>query len=149
MVPRDGVLDALAARPEIAHTVTEHLDAVMKNGSVPQLTKELCAAMVSAINYCRPSVVEHRRRAAELGADTDMLNALWDYARTDRFTDAQKAALGAAVALTREPRALPQAVREQLQAHYGEGQIVEILCAVGVFNYLNRVGNALQTQLAH
>lgn len=147
-MPHDGVMDALAARPEIARTAREHLEAVMRGGRVPEVTKELCAAMVSAVNFCQPSVVEHRRRAADLGADADTLNALWDYARSDRFTGAQKAALAAAVALTREPRALPQAVREQLEAHYDEGEILEILCAIGAFNYINRVSNALQTQIA-
>ncbi len=147
-MPRDSVIDALAVRPEIARTLGVHLDGVMRGGRVAEATKELCAAMVSAINFCQPSVVEHRRRAAELGVDAETLNALWDYARSDRFTDAQKAALGAAVALTREPRALPEAVRAQLQAHYDEGEIAEILCAIGAFNYLNRVSNALQTQIA-
>jgi uncharacterized peroxidase-related enzyme len=147
-MPRDTVLDALDVRPEIARTAREHLEAVMQGGRVPQVTKELCAAMVSAVNFCQPSVTEHRRRAAELGVDADTLNALWDYARSDRFTGAQKAALAAAVALTREPRALPQAVRAELQAHYDEGEIVEVLCAIGAFNYFNRISNALQTQIA-
>lgn len=146
-MPRDSVLDALTVRPDIARTLQDHLDALLRGGSVDESTKVLCAAMVSAINFCQPSVVEHRRRAAELGVDADTLNALWDYARSDRFSDAQKAALGAAVALTREPRALPPAVREHLEAHYDEGGIAEILCTVGAVNYLNRVSNALQTQL--
>lgn len=146
-MPRDSVMDALAVRPEISRTLAEHLDAVLRGGCVDEATKELCAAMVSAINYCQPSVVEHRRRAAELGVDADTLNALWDYARSERFTGAQKAALGAAVALTREPRALPEAVRAQLQSEYDEAQIAEILCTIGVINSLNRISNALQTQL--
>jgi uncharacterized peroxidase-related enzyme len=146
-MPRDAVLDALAVRPEIARTLEDHLDAVLRGGCVDEQTKELCAAMISAVNFCQPSVVEHRRRAAQLGVDADTLNALWDYARSDRFTDAQKAALGTAVALTREPRALPEALRTQLKAHYDDAQIAEILCAIGLLNYLNRVSNALQTQL--
>jgi uncharacterized peroxidase-related enzyme len=147
-MPRDGVLDALAVRPEIARSLSAHLEVLMQSGRVPQVTKELCAAMVSAVNFCQPSVVEHRRRAADLGVDADTLNALWDYARSDRFTGAQKAALAAAVALTREPRALPEAVRTQLQAHYDEAGILEVLCVIGAFNYVNRISNALQTQIA-
>jgi alkylhydroperoxidase family enzyme len=146
-MPRDSVLDALSVRPEIARTLADHLDIVLRGGSVPELTKVLCAAMVSAVDFCQPSVVEYRRRAAELGVDADTLNALWDYARSERFTGAQKAALAAAVALTREPRALPPAVRADLETHYDAGEISEILCAIGAFNYLNRVSNALQTQI--
>jgi alkylhydroperoxidase family enzyme len=144
-MPRDSVLDALEVRPGIARAFTEQVDAVLHDGTVPEMTKVLCAAMVSAINFCQPSVVEYRRRAAELGADADTLNALWDYARSDRFSDAQKAALGAAVALTREPRALPPAVRSELEAYYDEGEIAEILATIATFNALNRISNAFGT----
>lgn len=146
-MPRDGVLDALAVRPGIAQSLTDHLEAVLRAGSVPEVTKALCAAMVSGINFCQPSVVQYRRRAAELGLDDETLNALWDYARSERFTPSQKAALAAAVALTREPRALPPAVRVELEVHYDAGEIAEIFCTIGALNYLNRVSNALHTEL--
>jgi uncharacterized peroxidase-related enzyme len=146
-MPRDSVLDALMVRPDIARAFADQVDVVLRSGTVSEITKVLCAAMVSAINFCQPSVVEYRRRAAELGADADTLNALWDYARSDRFSDAQKAALSAAVALTREPRALPPAVRSELHAHYDEGQIAELLATVATFNALNRISNALETQI--
>jgi alkylhydroperoxidase family enzyme len=44
---------------------------------------------------------------------------------------------------------LPPAVRAGLEAHYDAGEIAEILCAIGALNYLNRVSNALQTQIIH
>lgn len=146
-MPRDGVMDALQVRPDIARTAQAHGDAVLRGGSVSEATKVLCAAMVSAINDCRPSVVEYRRRAAALGVDAETLNELWDYGRSRRFDEAQRAALAAAVALTREPRALPPAVREPLEAAYDVGGITEILCAIGFVNYLNRVSNSLRTPL--
>lgn len=146
-MPRDGVLDALQVRPGIARTLAAHVGAVMRGGTVTEATKALCAAMVSAINDCRPSIVEYRRRAADLGVDSETLNALWDYGRSDRFDDAQRAALAAAVALTREPRALPPAVRAQLESNFDEGGIAEVLCVIGVVNYANRVSNALGTQI--
>lgn len=74
------------------------------------------------------------------------MSALQDYANSDRFTAADKAAFAAAVAMTREPRALPDAVWRQLREHYDDGQIVEIVCAIGLFNYFNRVNNALDIE---
>lgn len=123
----------------------EHERFVMESGSVPALTKALCGAMVAALNYCTPALVAQRRRARELGASAQMLTEIWDYARSTHYDGAQRAALAAAVALTREPRALPEAVRGELQAHFDDAQIVEILCAIGASNYLNRVQNALGT----
>lgn len=112
---------------------------------MPQLTKALCATMVAALNFCNPSLIANRKRARELGADAQMLNEIWNYAHSERYTDAQKAALAAAVALTREPRALPDAVWNDLRAHFDDAQIVELLCVIGMGNYLDRVDNALQS----
>jgi len=76
-----------------------------------------------------------------------MLDELWDYARSERFTKAERAALAAAVAMTREPRAIPDAVWDDLRAHFEDGQIVEIVCTIGLFNYFNRVNNALRIEI--
>ena len=76
-----------------------------------------------------------------------MLDELWDYARSDRFSAAERAALAAAVAITREPRAMPDAVWADLRKHFDDGEIVEIICTIGLFNYFNRVNNALQIEI--
>ena len=76
-----------------------------------------------------------------------MLDELWDHARSERFTEAERAALAAAVAMTREPRAMPDAVWDGLRKHFDDGQIVEIICTIGLFNYFNRVNNALQIEV--
>ncbi len=143
----DNLLRTVAAAPEIARSALVHANAVMEGGTVPQSTKELCAAMVAGLNYCQPLLIAHRGRARRLGIDAGTLNDLWDYARSDRFNAAQKAALAAAVALTREPRGLPEAVWNDLRVHYDDAQIVEILSAIGLANYFDRVSNALQTEI--
>jgi hypothetical protein len=33
-----------------------------------------------------------------------------------------------------------------LRSFYSEGEIVELLCAIGLFNYFNRFNNALQME---
>jgi AhpD family alkylhydroperoxidase len=99
--------------------------------------------MVSWLNGCERCVAAHAAYAKKLGVETAKLEALFDYARSDRFDDAQRAALAAAVAITREPRALPSALRDRLSHHYDAGQIYELLSAIGVANYLTRVNNAL------
>lgn len=146
-VPDANLFATLAVRPDIANVTAEHLRALMQHGTVPGTTKALVAAMVSAVNFCEPALVAYRREARAAGVSVDALNALWDFARSDRFDAAQRAALSAAVALTREPRALPDTIWSQLRAQYDDGQIVEILSLIGLLNALNRVSNALQTQI--
>lgn len=128
----------------IARAIEDHAAIVMAGGRVPALTKHLCAAMVGGLTYCTPLVVEHRKHARALGASTAMLNDLWDNARSTHYTDAQKAALTAAVALTREPRGLPATVRATLQAQFSQEEIVEVIAVIGLANYRARMRNALE-----
>ena len=146
-VPDANLFATMAVRPEIAEASAEQLRVVMQAGTVPSGTKALCAAMVSAVNYCEPALIAYRREARSAGVSVEMLNALWDFARSDLFTNAQKAALSAAVSLTREARALPDTVWNQLRAEYGDGEIIEILAVIATVNALNRVSNALQTPI--
>jgi alkylhydroperoxidase family enzyme len=36
---------------------------------------------------------------------------------------------------------------EQLSRFFDRGQIIELVCAAGLFNYFNRVNNALRTEI--
>jgi AhpD family alkylhydroperoxidase len=137
-----GLWEALGARPGLARTLARHA-AEINEGSVSRRTKELCALMVSWLNACENCTQAHAEMAASLGVDRETLDDLTDYARSERFSPAERAALAAAVALTREPRALPPAVRADLEAHYDAGEIVEIVAAIGLTNYLSRASNAL------
>ncbi|MDQ2817538.1 MAG: hypothetical protein M3T49_04920 [Candidatus Eremiobacteraeota bacterium] len=81
------------------------------------------------------------------GADEQILAELDDYARSADFSAAEKAALSAAEALTRDATRLAQPVWDDLRAHFDDGQIVEIVCTIGLFNYFNRVNNALEIEI--
>lgn len=146
-LPDANLFATIAVRPEVCESAAGHLRTIMQCGTVPHATKALCAAMVSAVNFCEPALIAYRREARSAGVSVEMLNALWDFARSDLFTDGQKAVLSTAVALTREPRGLPDPVWGQLRAHYDDGEIVEILALIGMVNSLNRMSNALQTQI--
>ncbi|HTU81569.1 MAG TPA: carboxymuconolactone decarboxylase family protein [Candidatus Acidoferrales bacterium] len=134
----------LAARPELARTLARHV-AELERGTLPPRTRELCALMVSWLNACERCLEAHAEVAAGLGVDAATLEELADYARSDRFDDAERSALAAAVALTREPRGLPPAIAAQLRAHFDDVQVVEIVAAVGLYNYLTRANNALRS----
>ncbi len=134
---------AYATRPEISRSLAEHVRAVTQGGTVSRRTKELCALMVSWLNACIVCAKSHEALARHLGIEQATLDALEDYARSPLFTEAERAAIGASIALTREPRALPPAVRDALDAHYAPGEVSEIVAVIGLYNYLNRLNNAL------
>lgn len=138
----DSLFAALSIRPEIARSLAAHLREV-NAGSVPPRTKELIALMVAWLNACDYCTCVHEEIAAHVGVDTETLAQLGEFARSDRFSPAERAVLSATVALTREPRALPPALREELSAHYEAGEIVEIVSAIALYNGISRLSNAL------
>jgi alkylhydroperoxidase family enzyme len=73
------------------------------------------------------------------------LEGLLDF-ETGSFTDAEKVALRYARALTLEPQSIDDALFAAVREHYDEGEIVEISAMAGLFNYFNRVNDALQMQ---
>lgn len=138
-----SIFEALSARPEIARTLAAHVRDVSETGTVSQRTKELIALMVGWLNACEYCTCVHEEIARSLGVDEATLASLGDFATSPNFSGGERAALAATVALTREPRALPAAIWEQLRASYDEGEIVEVLASIGLNNYISRVTNAL------
>jgi AhpD family alkylhydroperoxidase len=141
-----SLFDALASRPGISRSLAAHLRELFESGTVPRRTKELCSLMVAWLCACDYCTCVHEEVAKRAGVDTQTLAQLSDYARSPLFSDAERAALAAAVALTREPRALPPNLWDALRRHYDKGECVEILAVIGVNNYIARVSNGLAVQ---
>jgi alkylhydroperoxidase family enzyme len=59
------------------------------------------------------------------------------------FGPAWRSALCAAEAMTRGAGRIPDHVFDELAEHWSSEQIVEIVAVVGLFNYFNRIANAL------
>lgn len=140
-----GLFDALAAHPGLARSLAAHVrdfDA----GILPPRTRELIALMVAWLNACDYCTCVHEEIAQSVGVDEATLAELGDFARSPHFSEAERSALTATVALTREPRALPPPLWEALRANYDEAGCIEVIAAIGLNNYLSRVVNALQLQ---
>lgn len=62
------------------------------------------------------------------------------------FDEREKAALAYAQQLTIDAQRVDDALFARLRTHYDEGEIVEISAMAGLFNYFNRVNDALHMQ---
>jgi len=85
--------------------------------------------------------------ARRSGADEGKLSSIRNYAGSALFSAQEKAALAVAESITRDPTHLPQPLWDALRAHFDDGQIVEIVCSIGLFNYFNRVNNLLEMEI--
>ena len=136
----------MAHRPEIFSTMRAHFSAVLNTGTVSTRLKELIIVRTSQINVTPYCLASHTILARNLGWTDDQLAHLQDWPQRDDFSPAEKAALRLAETATRDAHAVDDEQFAELRSFYSEGEIVELLCAIGLFNYFNRFNNALQME---
>jgi uncharacterized peroxidase-related enzyme len=136
----------MAHRPEIFSTMQAHFAAVLSTGTVPIRLKELIIVRTSQVNVTPYCLASHTILAKNLGWNDDQLAHLADWPARDDFTPAEKAALHLAETVTRDANAVSDEQFAELRGFYSEGEVVELLCAIGLFNYFNRFNNALQME---
>ena len=81
--------------------------------------------------------------ARRLGWSAEQIEDLANFEQRSDFTDQEKAALRLAERVTREARGVDDALWTDLRRHFDEGEVVELLSAIGLFNYFNRFNDAL------
>ena len=136
----------MAHRPEIFATMQAHFGAILNTGTVSTKLKELIIVRTSQVNETPYCLASHTILARGLGWSDDQLAHLADWAQRTDFTPAEKAALRLAETVTRDANAVTDEQFAELRSFYSEGEIVELLCAIGLFNYFNRFNNALQME---
>jgi uncharacterized peroxidase-related enzyme len=136
----------MAHRPEIFATMQAHFAAVLNTGTVSTRLKELIIVRTSQVNVTPYCLASHTILARNLGWSDDQLAHLAEWPERSDFTPAEKAALHLAETVTRDAHSLTDAQFAELRSFYSEGEIVELLCAIGLFNYFNRFNNALQME---
>jgi alkylhydroperoxidase family enzyme len=81
--------------------------------------------------------------AKNLGWTDEQLSRLAEWEERDDYSAAEKAALLLAETVTLDSNAVSEEQFANLRQVFDEGQIVELLCTIGLFNYFNRFNNAL------
>jgi uncharacterized peroxidase-related enzyme len=136
----------MAHRPEIFSTMMAHFSAVLNTGTVSTKLKELIIVRTSQINTTPYCLASHTILARNLGWSDDQLDNLASWQSREDFTAAEKAAIRLAETVTRDANSLSDEQFAELQSFYFDGEIVELLCSIGLFNYFNRFNNALQME---
>lgn len=83
--------------------------------------------------------------ARRQGWSESTLNRLADFDTLD-LDEPTRLALRLAEAVTRDANAVPEPLFAAVRAHFDEGQVIELLAVIGLFNYFNRFNNALEME---
>ncbi len=87
----------------------------------------------------------HTAVAEQLGVSEALLDALYHIDEHGHlFSERERVALRFAEIMTTGARDVDEALWDELQAQFDDGEIVEIATVIGLFNFFNRFADALQ-----
>jgi uncharacterized peroxidase-related enzyme len=141
-----NMFKTLAHRPEILAAVTAAFKAILGTGTLSLALKEMIGVAVSRANRCAYCNASHTMIAERLGIPRATLDAL-QAPETAPIAPRERAAVAFALAFTTDSTRVPDALVAELKTHFTEGEIVEIGCVTGIFNFFNRFNNALKTDV--
>ena len=137
----------MAHRPEIFSTMMAHFAAVLNTGTLPTKLKELCVVRTSQLNCTAYCLASHTAISLRLGTTPEQIEALrGDWRSSALFSEAEKIAIHLAEVMTLDSSNYTDEDLAQLKRFYSEGEIVELMASIGLFNYFNRFNNMLQME---
>jgi AhpD family alkylhydroperoxidase len=132
-------MDALQALNKAAH-----------KAGVPKETHDLVHLRASQINGCSVCVDMHARDLRKAGESDERIFAVAAWRETPYYTDAERAALALAEAMTRlsdRPDPVPDDVWDEAARHYDERALAGLTLSIASVNVWNRL-NATTRQVA-
>ena len=136
----------MAHRAEIFETMIAHFDAVLNTGTLPKKLKELAIVRTSQVNCTAYCLASHTAIAKRLGWTDEQIAALYRSQESDLFTDAEKAAIHLAETMTADSHSYSDEEFANLRSFYSEGEVVELIASIGLFNYFNRANDLLRME---
>jgi uncharacterized peroxidase-related enzyme len=137
----------MARKPALVEAFAGLSVAVMQNSVLPAGLSSLVAFVVSRSAGCQYCQAHTHHQAARSGLPNEKLDDIWNYEQSERFSDAERAALRVAQSAAVVPNAVTDEDFVQLHKHFSEEQIVEIVSVISFFGFLNRWNDTLATPL--
>ena len=127
------------------------LFAMEKYLSVTDLSlqlRELIKIRVSQINKCAYCIELHTKDARKAGETESRIYALSAWEESPLFTDAERAVLALADAITRiSEHGVSDEIFKNVQTHFSDNQVAQIIIAINQINFWNRI--AIPTKMFH
>ena len=138
------VQKALAHRPEVLKNFLGFYASVGR--SLERKLYELIYIRVSMINGCRYCLQHHLASSKRVGLTPEDWSAL-KQGNYSSLSEKEKAALGYAELLTRDPHEVTDRDFSELKKHFADPEIVDLHLLVGVANLTNRFTDPLGLEL--
>jgi AhpD family alkylhydroperoxidase len=121
------------------------LGKATKSGGVSPQTLDLVHLRASQINGCAVCVDMHARDMRKAGDSEEKVNAVAAWEDSPYFSDAERAALRLAEAVTRlddRTDPVPDEVWDEAAKQYDEKELANLVLSIAVVNLFNRINRA-------
>jgi AhpD family alkylhydroperoxidase len=122
-----------------------NLTSATQRAGVPTTTHYLVHLRASQINGCSVCVDMHSRELRAAGEPDERIDTVAAWRETPYFTDAERAALALAEAMTRladRPDAVPDEMWDEAARHYDEARLASLVISIAAINTWNRINAA-------
>jgi len=100
----------------------------------------------SQLNCTAYCLASHSALALKFGWTPEHLEALKDWRGNAMFSEAEQEAIHLAEVMTLGSHEYSDEELARLRRFYSEGEVIELMAAIGLFNYFNRFNNMLRME---
>jgi uncharacterized peroxidase-related enzyme len=135
-------------KPKLAMALATMNAAVMDPaGEVDLGFRRLIGHVVSKVSGCLYCQAHTLLGAQNFGVSAEKLADIWSYAYSPHYSAKERLALDFALAASAQPNAVTDEQFKELQLHWSDDEIVEILGVIAMFAFLNRWNDTMATPL--
>ena len=117
----------LMTRAELGIAWVEYWNKLLYQGTLPHKLKEMCRIKISVAHQCGYCSTVRSTVARAEGLTEDMINDLFDYAGSERFSEREKAALHYADLFKQGQHSIDKdEVYTALAEHFSDEEIIEL-----------------------
>ena len=144
-----NIFKVFGHHPEYGNAFTDLIMAILKDGEIDWLTKELLILKATQGNDCQYCVIQHERLCDMLGmpaekvADIDGVK----YRTSPHFTEGEVALLDFCIQIGEDANRVPKELWDRLHKHWTEPQIVDACFVITTYIMVSKFGDALGVEL--
>jgi uncharacterized peroxidase-related enzyme len=131
--------------PALQHLMGMLLE-LREQRNVPLRYIELAVVAVSRINACAYCVAHHQPLLVVEGLSPEGAERILDYENHPELDDVDRLVVEFAIAVTRTPQRIRDALFDRLRRHFSEAQIVELTLRIALCGFFNRFNDALMIE---
>ena len=135
--------------PELGTVFTDTVMAILKDGELDWVTKELIILKATHRNDCQYCVVQHETLSKRLGISEEKIADIGDdrFKASPHFTEAEKALMELTIQIGIDANRVSKDLWARLHRHFTEPQIVEAVFTITIYIAVSKFGDTLGVEL--